>query len=227
MFGVAVLGAIPKAGRRGAASTDSLEATLAKIDEAAPGFRSLAADVHKISHTAVINEDTVDEGSILVKRPRPRDMRMLVDIKKPDPKIVAVAGRKVEIYYPKMNTVQEYDAGKQRALLDQFFLLGFGSSVADLKSGYDIRLAGNETVAGQKTTRLELIPKSKDVLTHLKKVELWISDATGLAVQQKFHLPGGDYTLATYTKMKLNPNLPDSALKLNLPKGVKRETPQK
>jgi outer membrane lipoprotein-sorting protein len=205
----------------------ALEATLAKVDQAAVSFRGLTADLHKVSHTAVINEDTVDDGAMLVKRPKPKDLRMLVEIKQPDPKTVAIAGRKVEIYYPKINTVQEYDAGKSRALLDQFLLLGFGSTAADLQSGYNITAGGAETVAGQKAQRLDLVPKSKEVLTHVRKVELWISDSTGLAVQQKFHMPGGDYTLATYSNSKLNPNLPDSALKLNLPKGVKRETPQK
>jgi len=216
---------IPAAAARPA--SDSLEATLGRLDEAASGFRGLSADVHKVSHTAVINEDTVDEGTILVKRPKPGDIRMLVDIKQPDPKVVAVAGRKVEIYLPKMNTVQEYDAGKNRALLDQFLMLGFGSTSADLRSAYTITLGGPETVAGQKTTRIELIPKSKELLTHLRRVELWISDANGNTVQQKFHMPGGDYTQATYSNVRINPNLPDGTLKLNLPKGVKRETPQK
>src|SRR5215510_6867693 len=76
-----------------------LDAVLARADEAAKGFKGLSADVHKVSHTAVINENTVDDGTMLVKRPKPRDMRMLVDIQKPDPKTVAIAGRKVEIFY--------------------------------------------------------------------------------------------------------------------------------
>ena len=205
----------------------SLDAIFARIDQVASGFKGLTADLHKISHTEVINEDNVDDGNITVKRPKPKDIRMLVDIQKPDRKTVAIDGRKVEIYYPKMNTVQEYDAGKNRALLEEFLLLGFGSTSADLQGGYTIRLGGPETVAGQKSTRLELIPKSKEAQAHLKKVELWISDSTGLTVQQKFYQAGGDYSLATYTNIRLNPNLPDSALKLNLPKGVKRETPQK
>jgi len=211
----------------GSALAGPLDAVFARIDQASTGFKGLTADVHKVSHTEVINEDNIDDGTITVKRPKPKDIRMLVDILKPDRKTVAIDGRKVEIYYPKMNTVQEYDVGRNRALLEEFLLLGFGSTSADLQSGYTIRLGGPETVAGQKTIRLELIPKSKEAQAHLKKVELWISDSSGLTVQQKFYQTGGDYTVATYTNAKLNPNLPDSALKLNLPKGVKRETPQK
>jgi outer membrane lipoprotein-sorting protein len=90
-----------------------------------------------------------------------------------------------------------------------------------------MKYIGQETIAGQKSSRIELIPKSKEALVHLKRVELWISEDTGLPVRQKFHLPGGDYSEATYTNAKLAPNLPDSAVRLNLPKGVKRETPQK
>jgi hypothetical protein len=48
-----------------------------------------------------------------------------------------------------------------------------------------------------------------------------------IAVQQKLYEPGGDYLLATYTNIKLRANLPDSAVKMDLPKSVKREYPQK
>jgi outer membrane lipoprotein-sorting protein len=132
----------------------------------------------------------------------------------------------VEIYYPKIQTVQEFDVGQNKDLLSQFFLLGFGTSRADLLSNYNIQFLGTETLDGRQTQRLELIPKSKAVLEHLKKFELWIADS-GYPVQQKFYLPGGDYMLMTYSDMKINPELRDAALKLQVPKNVKREYPQK
>ena len=51
------------------AADSSLAATLARMDEAAAKFKGLQADMQKISHTAVINEDSVDAGTIAVKRP--------------------------------------------------------------------------------------------------------------------------------------------------------------
>ncbi len=208
-----------------------LAATLSQIlqtmDESAAAFRSMSAKVRRVAHTAVINEDSVDAGTMYLKRPRPHDLRMLVDLTEPDPKSVAYQGRKVEIFFPKIQTVQEYDLGKSKDLVEQYLLLGFGSSGKELSAAYDIRALGEETVAGQKATRLELIPKSKQVLEHLNKVELWISDSGGYPVQQKLYMPGGDYTLITYTDIKVNPDLPDGALRLKLPKNVKREFPQK
>jgi len=209
------------------AADSSLAATLARMDQAAAKFKGLQADMQKIAHTAVINADSVDSGTIAVKRLKPYDIRVRIDFKDPNPRQVAIAGVKGSVYYPGINTVQEYNLGKNRSLVEQFMLLGFGSNSKDLKSAYSIGLGGPETVAGQKTTRIELIPKSQDVLAYLKKVDLWISDALDIAVQQKFYETGGDYLLTTYTNIKLVPNLPDSAVKLDLPKSVKREYPQK
>ena len=209
------------------AAGDGLDAALNKMDQANATFKTVSAGVRRLSHTAVINEDNVDSGTMLLKRPKPHDVRMLVDLTQPDPKSVALQGKKVEIFYPRMNTVQEFDVGKNRALLDQFFMLGFGTSRRELEAANTMRYLGDETLAGEKTWHLELIPKSPEVLQHLKKFELWISEATGYPAQQKFFLPGGDYMLVTYSNLKINPDLPDSALKLRLPKGVKREYPQK
>jgi len=203
-----------------------LDGVLDRINKAGASFKGMSAHLHRVEHVAAINEDNVDSGTILLKRAHARDMRMLVDFTQPDPKTVALQGQKGEIYYPKMETVQEYDLGKNRALLDEFFLIGFGTSRGDLQASYNLRLVGSDTVGGQKTECLELIPKSKEVLQHLRKLEIWVAE-NGYPVQQKFYEVGGDYMIFTYSDVKINPELADSALKLHLPKNVKREYPQK
>jgi outer membrane lipoprotein-sorting protein len=205
-------------------ASGDLDATLNRLDRAGVAFRSMSASFQRLQHLAVINEDNRDSGTILLKRTKPREMRMLVSLLQPDKKYVSVQGRKAEEYLPNMNTVQEMDLGKKnQALLDQFFLIGFGTTRADLEANYTIKLSGSSTLQDQKVTELELTPKSKEILDHLKKLELWISDATGYPLQQKFFLPGGEFWTVTYSDIKINPNLPDSALKLSAPKGVKRE----
>jgi outer membrane lipoprotein-sorting protein len=211
-----------------ASAADLLAAALARMDRTAAGFHALSADIRKVSHLDVINEDTVDTGSILVKRFKPRDIRYLVDFQSPpNPKKVLLVGRIVKIYYPHGNRVEEYDLGKSRSAVDKFLLLGFGSNSQELESAYSIKLGGAETVAGQKTTRIDLTPRSPDVVAQITKVQLWISDVDGIALQQKLFQPGGDYSLATYTNMKINPPIADTALKLDLPKDVQRQRPQK
>jgi outer membrane lipoprotein-sorting protein len=208
------------------AATDSLENVLERMDRAASSFKALLADVKSVQHTAVINEDNTDIGRILLKRSK-HDMRMLVELKQPDPKSIAVQGHKVEIFYPKRNAVEEYDIGQRRELLDQFMLVGFGTSGKELSAAYNISVLGGDIVAGQATNHLELVPKSPEVLKNLKKLELWIPESEGYPIQQKFYLAGGDYKLVTYTNVKVNPPLTDGDLKLKVPKNAKRVSPQK
>jgi len=202
----------------------TLESTLAKMDQASAAFKDLTADLSRTHHTAVINEDTEDKGGILIKRIRPHELLMRFDIAQPDPRQITVDSRRAEVYFPKAQTVQIYDIGKYKKLADLILLLGFGTTSKELVASYTIRLGGEEAAGDQKITRLELTPKSDE--THLKRVDLWISDATGLPVRQKLYWPGDDNDVATYSNVKMNVNLPDAALKLELPKGVKREFPQ-
>jgi outer membrane lipoprotein-sorting protein len=208
------------------AAKESLETVLERMDRAASSFKALSADIKSVQHTAVINDDNTDIGRILMKRSK-HDMRMLVELKQPDPKSIAVQGHKVEIFYPKRNAVEEYDIGQRRELLDQFMLVGFGTSGKELSAAYNMNVLAGDTVAGQATTHLELVPKSPEVLKNLKKLELWIPESEGYPIQQKFYLAGGDYKLVTYTNVKVNPPLTDGDLKLKAPKNAKRVSPQK
>jgi outer membrane lipoprotein-sorting protein len=204
----------------------SLQAVFARMDRASAGFKSFTAKVRHLTHTDAINQDDIDSGSIKLKRSKPGDMKMLIELTEPDPKTVTVQGKKAEIYYPRMQTVQEYDMGKYKEWLDQFYLLGFGTTSKELLGAYTVKLLGPASKGDQKVTGLELVPKSKDIGQHIKKFELWISDDTGLPVEQRI-FPPGQYIVVTYSAANINPDLPDSALKLLLPKGTKREFPQK
>jgi hypothetical protein len=45
-------------------------------------------------------------------------------------------------------------------------------------------------------------------------------------VQQKLHEEGGDYILATYSGIKLDPNLQENAVKLSVPRDAAKSYPQ-
>lgn len=206
------------------AAGGELETAFARMDQAAATFKDFSADLSRIHHVAVINEDTPDSGTILIKRPKPHELLLRVDIKMPDPVQLAFDGHKAEVFYPKIPVEDVYDIGRYKKEADQLLLLGFGTTSKDLASGYTVMLGGSDMINGQKATRLDLTPKSDEM--HLTKVELWISDETGLPVQQKLYFPGGEYNLATYTNVKVNSNLPNSALLLKVPAGTKIEHPQ-
>src|ERR1035438_1671684 len=183
------------------AADPPLDAVLTRLDQAAINFKGLTADIRKIAHTDVVNVDDVDSGTIVVKRVKPHDTRIRIELTNPQ-QIVTIGGGKVQAFKPKTNEAQEVDLGKNRGVVDQFMLLGFGSNSGELRIAYTVTLGGTETINGEKTTRIMLVPKDPEILARVKKCELWISDK-GWTVQQKFHTGGGVYVLSTYSGMKL------------------------
>jgi outer membrane lipoprotein-sorting protein len=208
----------------GTASAATLDQVLSKMDQNAASFKSMSANVKQLSHTAVINEDNASQGTVKMKRAK-GNPQFLAEFTQPDPKSVALSSSKAEIYYPKLNEVQEYDLG--RGMVEKYLALGFGASGKEMQSDFGLKLLAEEPVNGQKTTHIEMIPKDARVLQQFPKIEMWISDATGYPVQTKMHQTGGDYMTVTYSDVRINPGIADSAYKLNLPKGVKRTRPGK
>lgn len=209
------------------AAAAPLDEALARLDRAAAGFRGLRAQIRKISFTALVKESDEESGRITLYRPKPKDLRMLVEFEQPSPRAVAFANNRIQIFYPRLMTVQEYDLGKQGSLVDQFLLLGFGTPVRDLRRAYSIRYLGQEAVNGAPADRLELTPLSQEALQHVKSIEIWVSQADGMVLQQKVNQPSRDYVLVTYSSIQVNPALTPADVRLNLPKGVKKETPQR
>jgi outer membrane lipoprotein-sorting protein len=192
-----------------------------RLDQAAHSFTGATANIRVITHTGIINEDETQIGTVAVKRYSPNEQRFLINFTGQDAQAIALRDRTLQIYYPKLNTVREYDIGKYRDLAQTLILLGFGMPGRELAANYDINNLGDERVESQDSVHLQLTPRASDVLKQLSRVDLWISLKTNCPVQQKFYMPGGDYRLVTYSDVKVNPHLPASAL--DLPKTAKRE----
>jgi outer membrane lipoprotein-sorting protein len=204
--------------------SDSAADLLHRMDESARLFTSATANIQITTHTAVVNEDEKETGTLIIKRRGPKTLEFLMSYLGPNARSVALRQSTVEIYYPKINSIQPYDLRKYRDIVQQLMLLGFGMAGTELTAKYDVRNLGSEAIRDQNSAHLELVPKSPDVLKQLKKVELWISATSGYPVQQKFYLGGGDYRLVTYSGIRINPNVPWAALEF--PKKAHRELAQ-
>lgn len=211
----------------GVSQAQNADAVLARMDASSPAFRGVTAQLKRLIHTAVINDDSVETGSFSLLRTKGREPRVLIQIEKPDQRLVALNDRKAEVYNPKALVVQEFDLGKQKGLVDQFLLLGFGVSGKDIRKSYGVKYLGEDTVSGQKCSRLELTPKSGQVKEHFNRIELCVAESGGYPVRQKLFEPSGNFTDITYTGVKLNPAIRPEELALKLPANVKREFPQR
>jgi outer membrane lipoprotein-sorting protein len=210
-------------GLAGAAwAADTLQDVLARMNQQAAEFRQVTAKLKKTSYTAILNDTSVESGAIWMRRAG-RGIEMRGEVTGSDARSFGFRDTRGEIYYPNMNTVQIYDLGKAKSLVDQFMLLGFGSSGRDIERNYTVKLAGVETIGGRKTDRLELVPKSAEARQQVTRVDLWIPEDAGYPVQQKFYQPGGNYYLVVYSDIKVNPGLPDSDFRLKVPANAKKD----
>jgi len=206
---------------------ETLQAVQARMDKSAAEFTSLKARVKKVSYTAIIKDTATETGEFLIKKLKGGDVRVRMEVEKPDARSIALSRKKYEVFLPKINTVQEYDLSQYGKLIDQFLLLGFGTPIAELQKSYTMRVTGSETIDGKMATKVELAPKAENIKAHLKLIEVWIPPNDGNPVQQKFTQPSGDYIMTTYFDVKVNPLLKDADVQLTLPKNVRREKPQK
>jgi outer membrane lipoprotein-sorting protein len=205
---------------------DTLKDMLARMDRSAEKFQSMTANLTQLQHTAIINDDERDSAAVRMKKEK-GGLRGFVEFAEPNRRLIGFQNRQLQVYYPKTNTVNIYDLGKHGAQLDQFLLLGFGTSGKQLEKSYNMRVTGTETLNGKPVTRLELVPKTEEVKEYLKELELWIPDSASYPVQEKIHKNDQDYILIQYSDVKINPGLTDKDLELTLPTGVNKVYPQK
>ena len=206
------------------AAAPSVSAILARMDAAAPSFRSVSADIEMLTYTAIISDKTDEKGTFQMQKLKSGEVRAILNFSgQSDAREIGFLGKIVRIYYPNANTYQDYDVGKNTDVLNQFLLLGFGSSGKDLAANYDITAEGVEKVAGQDTAKLLLLPKAQQMKDRLTKIEMWIPNDASYPVQQQFYQPSGNYRIVTYTDVRLNAPIKGNNLELKLPHGAKKQ----
>ena len=172
----------------------ALQAVFQRMDKAALTFKGFTADLVKIEHHAIIDDNEKQTGTVAVRKAGPHSIQVLEKFL-PDGDQIELNGTRVQDYHPKINTVRADDLGKKyHGLMEEVMLIAFGGNSKDLLDGYQVSLGGSEMVGGQPATRLILVAKDPQLLKTFPKVEVLIFDVTGIAVQQKWY----DQGLADY-----------------------------
>ena len=196
------------------ADAGSLDAVLKKMDATAASFRATQADFEWDRYEKVIAEvDDIQSGTIYYRRVG-KEIEMMADITKPDRKYVLFRDGKINMYLPKPDQVTIYDAGKNRAEVENYLVLGFGGSGQDLVKALDVTYLGPQTISGVATAELKLVPKSEKVRGTFAYILLWIDLDRGVSVQQQLFEPQGDYRLAKYSNIRIKDKIPDDVFKL-------------
>ena len=200
-----------------------IEGVLGMMDKSAQDFHTLTADIEHVKYTAVVKDTSTETGHIFVRK----DDKMRIEFVNPDPRTILRLGESLFLFNPKINRVEEYDLGKNKALVDQYVRLGFGTRADDLRKSYLVSVVGEEELDHKKAVVLELTPKSEQVRNQILKIQMWVDEASWLPIQQKFFEAGsGDYFLFHYTNAMKNLKIGDAKFKQDWPKNVTRVKPR-
>lgn len=200
----------------------TVDGVLRQLDRSSKDFHSLSADVERTKVTVVVNDKSVEDGTILV-----RGDKMLLEMKQPNARTILRTGDNLYVYTPGLSRVEEYNLAQHRSLVDQYLLLGFGENGKDLQKSYLITLLGEPMLDDRKTIELELTPRSDEARDQISKIQIWFDESSWLPVQQQFNETGsGDYFVIRYSKVVRNPDLGDAHFKPHWPKGTEKVKPQ-
>ena len=198
---------------------------LAGMDQAAARFTSVAADLEYTKVTVIVDDHSTERGTIRFEKSKGK-LRVMLAFQQPAEKYVLFSDDKVSIYRPKIAEIEEYSLAKNQGLLEQFLLLGFGTSGSELQKTYQLSLKGEEMLDGESAIHLELTPKNTQVAAQLDRIELWLSPQTWQPLQQKFYEPSKDYLIARYRNSQQNTRLPAKSFDFPVRGKVRTVRPQ-
>jgi outer membrane lipoprotein-sorting protein len=196
-------------------AADDLQTVVHQLDVAATRFHSAAADFEFDSiQTEPIPDTDVQKGTAYYER-QGKSFKMAAHIAdvngKPVPKVYMYADGSLELFEPMIDQVTRF---KKASQFEGYVMLGFGASGKDLADKWNITYAGQETIDGAKTDKLELVAKDPTVRKNLPKVTIWIDPARGVSLKQVFDEGQGQSRVSHYFNIRLNQSLPGDAFKL-------------
>ncbi len=211
----------------GFAADPGLQAVFERMDKASAAFKGFTADLEKIDYYQIVETTDKSVGTMAVRKSGPHSIQVLEKIEtqngNPDGEQMELSATRFRIYHAKANTVSEYDLGKKYRGAEEAALAVLGGSSKDLQQDYKVTYGGPDTVNGQACVRLVLNPNDPQFAQTFPKLEVWISDQTGIAIQQKLYQKGEkDYQIQTYKNMKFG-TISEDQVKMKLPKNVKVE----
>ena len=215
-------GALVCASALGCFGAESLNDVLTHMDASAKSFTSYSATIKRLDYAHLFQTTDRIDGVIRLRRMKKGVIGNMDFTEGKDHYTIHLEGNTLEKYLPGANMVQVFDTKQFASTMDETLLLGFAVPRDEMERDYKVQLAGTETVDGKMCSHLVLTPKSAEALKYIKTIELWVPEGQGNPIQQKGNEPSGDYRLATFSDLKLNPTLPDSDFQLKVPPGTQR-----
>jgi outer membrane lipoprotein carrier protein len=185
------------------------EAIAGRADRALASLSSLQADFVQRVVNPVLEKAEIGHGALYYRAPG----QYRIEYRYPKGDVVVDDGTWIWIYLPSSQPGQVI-----RQPAD-----GSGGAnpltyLRDLRSQYELRLAGSETVSGELSDHLALEPRTEEA--PFTEVDVWVGRETGLMRQVRTITPDGIEKSYTFTSLRRGATVPDSRFRFSPPRGV-------
>ena len=191
-------------------AADNLSAVLAQMDASSKNFHSAEASVKKEQYDRLVHDTTTETGTMYFQR-NGAAIQMGAKFDPPSAQIVEYKNGIARLYSPSTNHLDTYSADKNKSQMDTFVTLGFGGTGTDLAKAWNITDQGSETIDGTKVEKLDLVSKDPGVKANFTHITLWVDPARDISLKQEFFEPGGNTNTVTYSNVRYNQPIKDTA----------------
>lgn len=196
---------------------EALWRRLKRVDRRAGRIDSFAAAFEQEKHTALLEDPVVSRGRVRMK-----EGRLRWDTKAPRPTTMLLTDSTLRIHYPKQRLLEVYPA-KQR-------FSGFFASpvprLGRLLESFRIEADRSEVDGGEEgppnaSIVLRLTPRREKVREHVRRVDVWLDPRRACATRVRMKAPDGERTVIVFRKIRINPELSDDVLRLEVPEDTR------
>jgi outer membrane lipoprotein-sorting protein len=169
-------------------------------------MKTLTASFVETTTSTLLTRPLVSSGTLAVVRPS----RIALRYAQPDDRIVLIDGDTMTMSWPSRHVRESKDIGASQSRIQKYFV---DSSPDELRSHFAI--AAREAVDRPGTYLITMVPKRKQILEGLSRLDLWVDRTTQLLVAMKMSFPNGDSKLMTFTDVKPNASIDPSVFSVD------------
>jgi outer membrane lipoprotein-sorting protein len=159
------------------------------------GLKTLTASFTETSTSALLAAPLVERGTVVVERPS----RLALRYADPSPRLVAIEGDRMTTVWPAASVRSVRDIGAAQQRIQKYFV---DSSASELRSHFQI--VAREASDRPGNYLITMVPKRKQMLEGVTRLELWIDRASLLLSAMRMTFPSGETKLMTFTDVKTN-----------------------
>jgi outer membrane lipoprotein-sorting protein len=169
------------------------------------GLKTLTASFVETSTSPLLTRPVIARGTVIVERPA----RVALRYTDPDARVVLIDGDRLTMSWPSANIRSVKDIGASQRRIQKYFV---DSSPDELRKHFAV--TAQEASEPAATYLVTMVPKRKQILEGMTRLELWLDRTTLLLSAMRTTFPSGDTKLMTFTDVQPNAAIDPSWFKI-------------